>query len=75
MSKDASSKPAPLPEPVVSSWWTPFGEHLERERRCSPYTARNYRTAFEDLYRFFVPKRMMLLHWESIHLVACLAVY
>jgi integrase/recombinase XerC len=52
MSKDASSKPAPLPEPVVSSWWTPFGEHLERERRCSPYTARNYRTAFEDFYRW-----------------------
>jgi integrase/recombinase XerC len=54
MSKDAPKRPPPLPEEVVSSWWAPFGEHLERERRCSPYTARNYREAFEDFYRWLV---------------------
>jgi integrase/recombinase XerC len=52
MSKDASKKPAPLPEDVVATWWTPFGDHLARERRCSGYTVRNYRTAFEDFYRW-----------------------
>ena len=36
----------------MASWWAPFGDHLERERRCSPYTVRNYRTAFEDFYRW-----------------------
>jgi integrase/recombinase XerC len=52
MPKDASKKPAPPPEDVVAAWWTPFGDHLERERRCSAYTVRNYRTAFEDFYRW-----------------------
>ena len=55
MSKDAPHRPPPLPEDVVASWWTPFGDHLERERRCSPYTVRNYRAAFEDFYRWLVP--------------------
>jgi integrase/recombinase XerC len=36
----------------MASWWAPFGDHLERERRCSAYTVRNYRAAFEDLYRW-----------------------
>jgi integrase/recombinase XerC len=53
MSKDASKRP--LPDEVVASWWTPFGDHLERERRCSAYTVRNYRLAFEDLYRWLAP--------------------
>jgi integrase/recombinase XerC len=52
MSKDASKIPPQPPEEVVASWWTPFGEHLEHERRCSLYTVRNYRTAFEDFYRW-----------------------
>jgi integrase/recombinase XerC len=52
MSKPASPPPPPLPEEVVASWWTPFGEHLALERRCSAYTVRNYRTAFEDFYRW-----------------------
>jgi integrase/recombinase XerC len=52
MSKDASKKPKPLPEDVVARWWAPFGDHLSRERRCSAYTVRNYRTAFEDFYRW-----------------------
>src|SRR6202142_2881389 len=52
MSKDAPQRPPPLPEDVVASWWTPFGDHLARESRCSPYTVRNYRAAFEDFYRW-----------------------
>jgi integrase/recombinase XerC len=52
MPKDAPKRPVPLPEDVVASWWKPFGDHLARERRCSAYTVRNYRTAFEDFYRW-----------------------
>jgi integrase/recombinase XerC len=37
---------------VLATWWQPFGDHLALERRCSPYTLRNYRTAFEDFYRW-----------------------
>jgi integrase/recombinase XerC len=52
MSKDTPKRPPPPPDDVVASWWTPFGDHLSRERRCSPYTVRNYRIAFDDLYRW-----------------------
>lgn len=52
MSSDASKRPRPPPEAVVSSWWEPFAEHLAHERRCSPYTVRNYREAFDDFYRW-----------------------
>jgi integrase/recombinase XerC len=38
----------------MASWWEPFGDHLQHERRCSPYTVRNYREAFEDFYRWLV---------------------
>jgi integrase/recombinase XerC len=54
MSSDTSKKQRPPPEGVVGSWWTPFGEHLAHERRCSPYTVRNYRTAFDDFYRWLL---------------------
>src|SRR5271165_2158898 len=54
MSSDESKRPRPTPEGVLASWWTPFGDHLAHERRCSPYTVRNYREAFEDLYRWLV---------------------
>ncbi len=36
----------------MGEWWTPFAEHLALERRCSAYTVRNYRQAFEDFYRW-----------------------
>ena len=36
----------------MASWWAPFGAYLALERRCSAYTVRNYRTAFEDFYRW-----------------------
>ena len=54
MPSDAPKKPRPTPEAVVASWWAPFGEHLEDERRSSPYTVRNYRTAFDDFHRWLV---------------------
>lgn len=49
------SKPAlhpPPPEPVLARWWAPFAEFLEKERRYSRYTLRNYRQAFDDFYRW-----------------------
>ena len=57
MSKNASkpSPPPPVPEPVVAQWWCPFADHLGLERRCSAYTVRNYRQAFEDFYRWAQP--------------------
>ncbi len=58
MPKDASRKPAPPPDAVLASWWAPFGDHLERERRCSAYTVRNYRTAFEDFYRWLADSKL-----------------
>ena len=50
MSKPASHPP--LPEPVVTAWWTPFAEFLAKERRYSAYTLRNYQRAFEDFYHW-----------------------
>jgi integrase/recombinase XerC len=52
MPKDVSKIQPPPPEAVIASWWTPFGDYLSRERRCSPYTVRNYRAAFDDFYRW-----------------------
>jgi len=52
MSKAASRRPRPPPDDVVAQWWAPFADHLSRERRCSAYTVRNYRSAFEDFYRW-----------------------
>jgi integrase/recombinase XerC len=54
MPSDAPKKPRPPPEAVTRLWWTPFGEHLADERRCSLYTVRNYRIAFDDFYRWLV---------------------
>jgi integrase/recombinase XerC len=39
-----------VPRDVTETWWVPFGDHLAHERRCSKYTLRNYRQAFEDFY-------------------------
>ena len=52
MPNENQSRPKPLPERVLAQWWGPFGDHLARERRCSAYTVRNYRAAFEDFYRW-----------------------
>jgi integrase/recombinase XerC len=38
----------------MSDWWEPFADHLALERRCSAYTVRNYRQAFEDFHRWLL---------------------
>ena len=50
----AGQRPALLAAPpeVLAGWWTPFGDHLAKERRCSGYTVRNYRQAVEDFDRW-----------------------
>jgi integrase/recombinase XerC len=47
-------EPAPdaLPPAVAAEWMQPWLDHLALERRCSPYTVRNYRQAFEDFHRW-----------------------
>jgi integrase/recombinase XerC len=44
----------PTPPQVMARWWQPFETYLASERRCSKYTVRNYRQAFEDFYRWLV---------------------
>ncbi|HVT74625.1 MAG TPA: tyrosine-type recombinase/integrase [Lacunisphaera sp.] len=43
-----------LPAAVAAEWLQPFCDHLEKERRLSPYTGRNYRQAFADFYAWLV---------------------
>jgi len=51
MSNETPPSPAnALPEDVRAEWLDPFLEYLEKERRYSRYTVRNYRQAFEDFY-------------------------
>ena len=51
--ESASAAPS-LPAEVSAEWWQPFEAHLAQERRCSAYTVRNYRQAFEDFHRWLV---------------------
>jgi integrase/recombinase XerC len=44
--------PEPLPPKIIKEWLAPFLDHLEKERRYSRYTVRNYRQAFEDFWRW-----------------------
>ena len=44
--------PEPLPPKIIAEWLAPFLDHLEKERRYSRYTVRNYRQAFEDFWRW-----------------------
>lgn len=41
-------------EAAFAEWWRPFEAHLAQERRCSAYTVRNYRQAFEDFHRWLI---------------------
>jgi integrase/recombinase XerC len=50
--ESSRAKPEPLPPEVVTEWLEPFLAHLEKERRYSRYTVRNYRQAFEDFWRW-----------------------
>jgi integrase/recombinase XerC len=46
----AKTRVSAVPAPVLAEWWTPFGDFLEKERRYSAHTLRNYRQAFGDFY-------------------------
>lgn len=52
-----------IPPEVLAEWWTPFEDFLAKERRYSAYTVRNYRQAFEDLYRWLVDPNVNL--WSA----------
>jgi integrase/recombinase XerC len=43
---------AAVPAAVAEEWLYPFIEYMEKERRYSRYTLRNYRQAFEDFWRW-----------------------
>lgn len=45
----ARSKSADLPPSLAASWWVPFADFLQKERRYSLYTVRNYRQSLVDL--------------------------
>ena len=44
--------PKPIPADIAADWLAPFLEFLQKERRYSAYTMRNYRQAFEDFWRW-----------------------
>ncbi len=59
MSRSVSKPPrAEVPPAVLAEWWTPFGDHLAKERRVSRYTVRNYRQAFEDFFRWLTAQNL-----------------
>ena len=58
--------PAPVPAEVVREWLTPFLEHLEKERRYSRYTVRNYRQAFEDFWRWLARSGLTDRGWDRL---------
>lgn len=41
-----------VPREIEREWLSPFLDHLEKERRYSAYTVRNYRQAFEDFWHW-----------------------
>jgi integrase/recombinase XerC len=50
MSSEPPAEQPRLPEEIAEEWLNPFLHYLEKERRYSRYTVRNYRQAFEDFY-------------------------
>lgn len=49
-STHVSDESLKVPEEVIAEWWLPFADFLEKERRYSAYTVRNYGQAFADFY-------------------------
>ena len=45
-----ATNPVALPAAIVAEWLQPFLDYLEKERRYSAYTVRNYGQAFADFY-------------------------
>jgi integrase/recombinase XerC len=60
----------PVPPEVVAEWLTPFLIYLEKERRYSAYTVRNYRQAFEDFYRWLLKSGLWDSGFDSLNLRA-----
>ena len=54
----ATRESAALPGGVVREWVEPFVDYLEKERRYSNYTVRNYRQALEDLYAWLDERKL-----------------
>ena len=57
MHKDTPNNDA-IPDEILRGWLAPFLDYLEKERRYSRYTARNYRQAFEDFWRWLERARL-----------------
>ncbi len=49
---DAATAGVVMTDAMMREWVGPFVEYLEKERRYSRYTVRNYRQALEDFYRW-----------------------
>ena len=46
-----------IPADITAAWLQPFLDHLEKERRYSAYTVRNYRQAFADFFGWLQQSR------------------
>lgn len=55
-----------LPQQVRDEWLNPFLEYLEKERRYSLYTVRNYRQAFEDFYLWLTTMGREAAAWDQL---------
>lgn len=55
-----------VPPAVLAEWWQPFEDHLAQERRCSRYTVRNYRQAFEDFHRWAAGSKPGACGWQTL---------
>jgi integrase/recombinase XerC len=64
--KPTAASPAPIPPDVLNEWWTPFEDFLAKERRYSAYTARNYRQAFEDFYRWLASANLLARGFDGL---------
>ncbi len=65
MPDEADKRPA-LPVAVAEEWLSPFLVYLEKERRYSPYTLRNYRQAFEDFYHWLDRSGLWLRGFDAL---------
>lgn len=55
-----------VPEQIRTGWLDPFLDHLEKERRYSQYTVRNYRQAFEDFYAWLCDSQLARKSFDDL---------
>lgn len=69
MSKPSTHPPKsdPVPPAVLTVWLDPFLRWLEKERRYSAHTVRNYRHAFEDFYVWLVDSGMEAKPFDELN--------